>query len=267
MRNHAGIRDNQQMGWEEFNARAPDILLDALSTIHAPSFDGDVELFDAVIVDEAQDFEETWWVPLPDLLKDPDEGILYVFFDDNQRIYTQLAEMPIDMAMFSLHRNCRNTQHIHQVMAPYAVASETQCIGPPGRPIDVIPTQSGKAAADALRRVLHAIVDQEGVDPKDIVILTPRSDRSSQWKQDTQLGKFALTWDMDLHGDLPNMIEVCSIYGFKGLERAVVILTELDQARDDIMHQLVYVGLSRARHHVVVLGDLPVANGEEASHG
>ncbi len=52
-------------------------------------------------------------------------------------------------------------------------------------------------------------------------------------------------------------IRVCSVFKYKGLENAVVILTELDKAREDIRDQVIYVGLSRARHHVVVIGDLP----------
>jgi hypothetical protein len=34
--------------------------------------------FDALIVDEAQDFDEAWWLPLQMLLRDPDHGIVYV---------------------------------------------------------------------------------------------------------------------------------------------------------------------------------------------
>ena len=52
-------------------------------------------------------------------------------------------------------------------------------------------------------------------------------------------------------------IRVTTIYRFKGLESAVVILTELDQRWEEISDPLIYVGLSRARHHVVVIGELP----------
>lgn len=50
-------------------------------------------------------------------------------------------------------------------------------------------------------------------------------------------------------------VRVCTIYSFKGLESAVIILTELDKLYPDVAQQLMYVGLSRARNHVVVLGD------------
>ena len=44
-------------------------------------------LYDAIVVDEAQDFLENWWLPLQFLLSEPNNGILYLFYDDNQNIY------------------------------------------------------------------------------------------------------------------------------------------------------------------------------------
>jgi ATP-dependent exoDNAse (exonuclease V) alpha subunit len=39
----------------------------------------------------------------------------------------------------------------------------------------------------------------------------------------------------------------------------VVILTELHALYPDIRDQLLYVGLSRARHHAIIIGELPPA--------
>jgi ATP-dependent exoDNAse (exonuclease V) beta subunit len=50
---------------------------------------------------------------------------------------------------------------------------------------------------------------------------------------------------------------VCTIHSYKGLESPVVILTELHALRAEITNQLLYVGLSRARHHAIVIGYLP----------
>ncbi len=52
---------------------------------------------------------------------------------------------------------------------------------------------------------------------------------------------------------------VCTIHSFKGLESPVVILTELDKLYANIHNQLIYIGLSRARHHAIVIGELPPA--------
>ncbi len=37
--------------------------------------------FDAIIIDEGQDFDPDFWDPLMDLLKDENESFLYIFFD------------------------------------------------------------------------------------------------------------------------------------------------------------------------------------------
>ena len=50
--------------------------------------------FDAIVVDEGQDFLDSWWVPLMLSLADPEGGILYVFHDDNQKLYRRSSEFP-----------------------------------------------------------------------------------------------------------------------------------------------------------------------------
>jgi hypothetical protein len=50
--------------------------------------------YDAIIADEGQDFDEAWWLPLTMLLKEPDLGILYVFYDDNQALYSRPSGLP-----------------------------------------------------------------------------------------------------------------------------------------------------------------------------
>ncbi len=249
----SGINRSRGMDWDSFTNEAPDLLLESSDVLRSISPEN---LWDAIVVDEAQDFEDAMWIPVPDLLKDPENGILYIFFDDNQRLYTQISNIPIDTQPFYLTDNCRNTQRIHTTMIPYAVTDdEIYCDGPQGRDAEIIPITDKQSAQKELQSVLHRLVRQENVPPEDIIVLTPLSDRNSMWKSDLILGNFALTWDMQTEMNMA--VRVCTIYSFKGLESAVVILTELDKLRSDIASQLLYVGLSRARHHVVVLGELP----------
>ncbi|MCC6972761.1 MAG: NERD domain-containing protein [Anaerolineae bacterium] len=245
--------------WDEFNAIAPDALVDALSILHAPDANPTL-LYDAIIVDEGQDFQDTWWIGLRDTLKDVQGGVFYVFFDDNQRIFTQISSIPMENAPLYLDENLRNTQHIHERLRPYARDAEVQCIGPQGRPVEIIPAADKNAERRELQRVLHRLVSEEGIPVEQIVVLTPSSEKRSQWKPDDQLGNFILTWQLD--SEMSMAVRVCTIYSYKGLESPVVILTELHALRPEIADQLLYVGLSRARHHVVVIGDLPpVAHG------
>lgn len=58
-------------------------------------------------------------------------------------------------------------------------------------------------------------------------------------------------------------VRLTTIHSFKGLESPVVVMTELDKpARRSNTHRkyLLYVGLSRARSHLIIIGDLPLVD-------
>lgn len=258
MINRARIPMPRTRTWDEFDAIAPDALVDALGVLHAPDADLTL-LYDAIIVDEGQDFQDTWWIGLLDTLKDAETGVFYVFFDDNQRIFTQISNIPMDNAPLYLDENLRNTQHIHERLKPYSRDADVQCVGPEGRPVEIIPVADRNAERRELQRVLHRLVSEEGIPAEHIVILTPAGEKRSQWKTDDQLGNFIVTWQLD--NEMPMAARVCTIYSYKGLESPVVILTELHALRPEIADQLLYVGLSRARHHAIVIGDLPAVVG------
>jgi hypothetical protein len=263
-RHWAGVSGSgKRMNWDEFNDKAAEIMLDALNIIRAPGGNASSILFDAVIVDEAQDFRDDWWIPIPDLLKDSEAGVLYFFFDDNQRIFQQVSQVPMDGAPLYLDENLRNTQHIHARLSPYSRDKDIHCIGPEGRPVEIIRTDSASDQRRQLQRVLHRLVNEEGVPVEDIIILTPASEKRSQWKKDDQLGNFILTWD--LKTEMPMAARIATIYSYKGLESPVVILTELGSAYPGIRDALIYVGLSRARHHAIVIGELPIPSHQSAT--
>jgi hypothetical protein len=103
--------------------------------------------------------------------------------------------------------------------------------------------------------VLSKLVNEQGIDPSAIVALTPVAEKRSQWKSDERLGNFVLIWNMNTEMDKAD--RVSKIHSLKGLASAVVILTELDRRFEEISDQIIFVGLSRERHHAVVIGDLP----------
>jgi len=73
--------------------------------------------FDAVIVDEGQDFKPDWWVVIEACLKSLDDGILYIFFDDRQVMTTfERRNIPINVLEYDLSKNCRNTGEIYQLV-------------------------------------------------------------------------------------------------------------------------------------------------------
>lgn len=228
-----------------FDHTLPEVLLEAADLLEAR--------YDALIVDEGQDFQAHWWVPLQCLLADPDQGILYVFYDDNQNLYQTAFRLPEDLARFSLTRNCRNTRHIHRTFLPFYRSEVTpEAIGPRGRPPEVCFYESEAGLKRQLRQTLHRLVVQEEVAPADIVILTPKArDRSLLWQWGS-LGNFRLT---DTWPPGSGAIYCTTVHRFKGLESRVVILAELYPSGHQDLETLLYVGCSRARNHLIILAE------------
>ena len=70
--------------------------------------------FDSFIVDEAQDFADNWWTPLLRALRDEEQGGLYVYSDENQRIFARFGQPPVPLVPLVLDHNLRNTKQIHE---------------------------------------------------------------------------------------------------------------------------------------------------------
>ncbi len=207
--------------------------------------------FDAIIVDEGQDFSDNWWLPLQMLLHDPDDGILYVFFDDNQNLYGGTKHLPLESAPFPLPHNCRNTQHIHRQVLPFYCSDQTPtAIGPQGHPVEHQTYSNSNELKRLLRQLLHRLVVEEEVPAWDIVILTPKARQRSQLWQLGPLGNFQL---VDEPSNATGDIYCTTIHSFKGLESPVVILAEIDNDQIWNLEPILYVGCSRARNHLVLL--------------
>lgn len=72
--------------------------------------------FQAVIVDEGQDFADDWWPLVEACLPNSSESTLYVFFDERQSLLPNRIQLPPSGWPLSLSRNCRNAGRIYDVM-------------------------------------------------------------------------------------------------------------------------------------------------------
>jgi Nuclease-related domain/AAA domain len=193
--------------------------------------------YGALIVDEAQDFQPDWWLPLQLLLEDPDHSPLYVFLDDNQRIFAVPQNLPVPAEPIQLKVNCRNTQTINRLVSAFYGGATIEARGPEGIPIDRHFYATDEELLAQLDDAVKRWLGEAEVEPEQIALLTPRSaQRSALWQVD-KLGGVRLTddpWE-------PGRILRSSIHKFKGLERLVVAVAELDGARSDVF----YVGFSR----------------------
>lgn len=233
---------------ELYNIVLPKMLIEAVSKTGP--------MFDAIIVDEGQDFEEDWWLSLVNLLHDQDQGILFVFYDDNQNLYrgSNNITMVVEEAPYPLIDNCRNTQKIHQLVSAFhQEGSQLRCPGPLGRPATIHSYTDSKDMQRQIGALLHHLIKDDGIAVDDIAILTPRAQERSALKAGSILGNFSLT----TADNAPGMyqVKVSSIHSFKGLERQVIILAELDNAMGYSPDEVLYVGCSRARTQLILLHD------------
>ena len=253
MGNEAGfqIRPIQDQT-EFFDSVLPNVMLEAIDKL-GPQFD-------AIIVDEGQDFKENWWLPLISLLRDQDLGILFAFYDDNQNLYQGFDNIPgvIDEAPFPLIDNCRNTQKIHQVVSTFHHdAQHLRCPGPIGKPPEIFEYVDLKGQIRQLRQILHRLINEEHVDCRDIVILTPRSQERTELKDGMDIANFTLC---SKETQIRNHVQVSSVHTFKGLESRVVILAEIDPEASHLLDSVLYVGCSRARTYLVILYDKTISD-------
>jgi hypothetical protein len=217
----------------------PYALVEAIETIGGQ--------YDDILVDEAQDLHTDWLAALTCTLRDEDEGSMWLFMDDNQRVYDATLEVPPDYRPFDLTVNCRNTQAIHnEVMKLYAGAVTPQVTGPAGRRPKLVFTNDEPAAvADAL----DELCEDQDIRPRDVVVLSAHGrDHSAIYGDDT--GRWRYT---DKRGRKGNNVFFSSIRGFKGLESPVVVLCELGDLDEESRDNQLYVGMSRARNHCVIV--------------
>ncbi|MEO8247387.1 MAG: NERD domain-containing protein/DEAD/DEAH box helicase, partial [Chloroflexota bacterium] len=103
--------------------------------------------YDAIVVDEGQDIDSVWWIPLLDLLRDREHGIVYVFGDANQDLYHAREPDELGVVMpeapptYYLFEDRRCTRSIHEFAAAYAVpgpdAPVSVSVGPLGQRVEV----------------------------------------------------------------------------------------------------------------------------------
>jgi superfamily I DNA/RNA helicase len=230
---------------EYFDVILPNALFNAVEEIGAS--------YDAIIIDEGQDFRPEWWEVIPWLLRNPYDDILYVFYDDNQRVYRDRSAIPIEAAPFILDENCRNTQRIFDVVGQFYQGEELpHILGPEGHPSEIIQYEGEREGLDQLRKLLHRLLNENGFTLDEIAILTARGTGSSN-VLGQRLGNVELADRLPLQ---PGEVLATTIRRFKGLERPVIVLCEVDAtlSAEDV-EALMYVGTSRAKTYLVILVD------------
>lgn len=215
------------------------------------------ELYDKIVVDEAQDLiRDTYLDVMSGCLK---KGLLrgcWTMFGDfsMQAIYSdgvsgtkmiEKLEEQTAFIRFKLTINCRNTKPICKEIetvtgfkAPHELWTKVD-----GPPVQYITWSTMEDQCKKLKAILKQLEDAH-VSPEEITILSPRK------KEDSVVSILDGHTVKDFKVPLGMNTTFCTIQAYKGLENTVIILADIEGFSSD---KLMYVGLSRACSGLFIL--------------
>lgn len=228
---------------------APTVLFDAASRSDSPRYD-------AIVVDEGQDLTADWWLALESCLREGKDSVFYVFHDTHQTLTRGGGILPEGMTECALEDNVRNTQAVCDALRCH-YRGEVPIIprGPAGRRIEQFPYNDVRELPQLLRKVLSRLLTTERFQNTDLVVLTLKCLDRSALVRIQPPGPFQLVSRQPNPGT--REVQLATVEEFKGLERAVVIVVELDEElpREEALRAaLCYVAFSRPRNHLVLMG-------------
>lgn len=223
--------------------------------------------YEAVIIDEGQDFQDHWWLAVQGSLHK--SGKLRVFVDNNQNVYgvdpnliEDIEAMPVDLTL-----NFRNTKSIHKVASVHYKGVETRATGPDGIEVSWILAHNAQAKIDTCIKQFSRLIDNDKVVQGDIAVLFNRQSTKEEFlrKIEERSIKVATTDAEKLEG---KSVVVDTVRRFKGLERMAIILVV--DGNETQPRELAYVAFSRARAYLCVIsskkdqkwlkGEIPISS-------
>lgn len=226
--------------------------------------EGQTELFDVMIIDEAQDILRHDYLDFLDLcLAGGLAAGTWNMFGDfiYQQIYTAatlqmkdfITERCINTPVYMLGVNCRNTPRI----AAYApllggLAPDYNKILRPDDNIkpELLFFRDEQQQKEKLSELLMRFREKEKFKGPEIIILSPSAENccaanlSSPWRD--RVKPFRLE-------SAGGHIRYSTIHSFKGLEAPVIIVTDLNKIRDTESMNLLYIAVTRSLSRLVLL--------------
>ena len=207
--------------------------------------------FDSIVIDEGQDFTEEWFNAINELLRD--DGSICAFYDENQMLYNKYGRNDISFldrgTKYTLMRNMRNTDEICTSSLKVIKANKNyiRLNGISGIKPDIIFSDDAFDTITHLKSIIRELKKNEYLREENITVLTMEAKKKLKFKK-------------GIADEFSGTVE--SIRRFKGLESDVVIIPDLnsDFMDNEELRNLLYVGMSRAKAHVILIIDTEVLN-------
>jgi hypothetical protein len=219
--------------------------------------DDGLEPFDAIVIDEAQDFLRRSILGVLNLVLKGglDEGRWRVFCDVNNQgsVYDSYEEEAFgDLLRLGhstvLSLNRRNSREIAQETTMLAIPRVPSVGVTPGVPVEYLWYDTPADQPKRLQSLLYRLYE-EGVKPGRVTVLSPRSPGQSCISAVSDLVLAPITEQNVIsvvttsHG----VTTYSTVSSFKGLENDVIVLVDIENLDADWWRSVVYVGMSRAR--------------------
>jgi hypothetical protein len=217
--------------------------------------------FDALIVDEGQDFEPQWSEILRLFLK-PDADLLWLEDPDQAIRLDRINNSSSEAAYEKLASNFIGFRAQANYRSPESIARYIQRVLPfdflPSNPLPGlgVGVATYKEAGEQSKRVAAIVTDlvRTGFRHSDIVILSMRGLARATFAQEKRVGAFTLsrpTGGYDLLGNQlfeNGQLRFDTVYRFKGQQAPAIILTDVDpnQDRPDHAERLLFTAMTRA---------------------
>jgi len=207
--------------------------------------------FDAIVIDEGQDFKDDWLTALLMTLAEPDAAPVYLFMDAHQQLYRDRLQVHDMWPNFDLYINCRNTRQISDPVAR-VFGDEPALKAADGPPPRICLVDNLSSALEEVQDEIYRLIRRETVNPKQVTVITDTNE-SLRALSDLTVD------DISLHSKKGSGIFCSTVHRFKGLESDVVIvlLAGSGLVEQDECQQLLYVALSRPRTYLCVVCTSP----------
>lgn len=224
----------------------PRVYVSDINSLFLPENENGVLKYDAIFVDEAQDFSETQARKIKKLLRQEDVSRLGVFYDDVQIVRDESfgEGFGIDSLPFLLHENIRNTANIYQWTAEKTNLGRDMIANPVEgpSPISEVITERGQLTL-LLEGLLKKYFDDEYLPNDALVIISDDKDNLLDTYKNG-LAKWTLVNRPTTRND---EVSVYSIEEFKGLEANMVVYIHGEETNNNLN----YIAYTRAKYYLI----------------
>ena len=211
------------------------------------------DTFDAIIIDEAQDFKELWFELIFSL--GVQEASKHIFMDEMQDIFGHFTKIPSqeNFIKYNLPENCRNTKTIVRYLSEVVSKDiKTFSNSPEGEAVVLHSFKNQTEQQKYLLDEIKSLTREQGISTDQILILLNSSKAESCLGDTVKAGKVEIK-ALDNKGRFQrDAVNYSTINTFKGLEADIVFIVDADKIPLGQKHEKLYTEASRARHKLYV---------------